>query len=65
VTKHLEVWGRVSNLFDKQYASFAVLGQNVFTGPGRTFDGSNPVNEQFLGIGAPRSFWVGLRYAWN
>jgi iron complex outermembrane recepter protein len=65
VTKQLEVFARVSNLLDKQYASFGVLGQNVFTGPNRTFDGANPVNEQFVGVGAPRSFWLGLRYAWD
>ena len=52
------------NLFDKRYANFGVIGENLFTGPGRTFDGANGVNEQFRGPGVPRGAWVGLRYQW-
>ncbi len=65
MTKQLQVFARVTNLLDKRYASFGVLGANVFNGPNHTFDGANPVNEQFVGVGAPRGMWVGLRYAWN
>ncbi len=62
--KGWELFGRVANLFDKRYSNFGVLGQNFFTGPGRTFDGTNPVSEQFRGPGVPRGAWVGLRYLW-
>ena len=65
VTKQLQVFASVTNLLDKRYASFGALGANFFTGPGGTFNGDNPVNEQFVGPGAPRSFWVGLKYAWK
>ncbi|WP_322049485.1 TonB-dependent receptor [Paraburkholderia sp. J67] len=65
ITKRLEVYANVTNLFDKRYASFGVLGQNFFNGPGHSFDGANPVNEQFVGPGAPRGVWVGLHYAWD
>jgi iron complex outermembrane recepter protein len=65
VTKQLQVFATVTNLLDKQYASFGVLGQNFFNGPNHTFDGFAPINEQFLGVGAPRGVWVGLRYAWK
>ncbi|SMG59766.1 TonB-dependent receptor [Paraburkholderia susongensis] len=65
VTKQLQVFASVTNLLDKRYASFGALGQNFFTGPNNTFNGANPVNEQFVGPGAPRGFWVGLRYAWK
>ncbi|RQH01150.1 TonB-dependent receptor [Paraburkholderia dinghuensis] len=65
VTKQLLIFATVTNLLDKQYASFGVLGENFFNGPGHTFDAANPVNEQFVGVGAPRGAWVGLRYAWN
>ncbi|WP_206995515.1 TonB-dependent receptor [Trinickia mobilis] len=65
VTKQLQVFATVSNLLDKRYASFGVLGQNVFNGPNHTFDGLAPVNEQFVGPGAPRGMWVGMRYAWK
>ncbi|AYZ62871.1 TonB-dependent receptor [Burkholderia multivorans] len=65
VTKRFEVFASVTNLFDKRYASFGVLGQNFFNGPNHTFDGAHPVNEQFVGPGAPRGAWVGVRYAWD
>ena len=64
VAKGFELFARVVNLFDKRYSNFGVIGQNFFTGPGRTFDGTNPINEQFRGPGVPRGVWVGLRYRW-
>jgi outer membrane receptor protein involved in Fe transport len=65
VTKQVQVFASVTNLLDKRYASFGALGSNFFTGPGNTFNGASPVNEQFVGPGAPRSFWVGMKYAWK
>lgn len=65
ITKQLQVFASITNLLNKHYSSFAILGQNFFNGANHTFDGANPVNEQFLGIGAPRGAWVGLRYAWK
>ncbi len=65
VTKQLQLFATVSNLLNKRYASFGVLGQNFFNGPSHTFDGLAPVNEMFIGPGAPRGAWVGMRYAWN
>jgi outer membrane receptor protein involved in Fe transport len=65
VTKHFQVFGSIQNLFNKRYATFAVLGQNFFNGPNHTFDPDGITNEQFLGLGAPRGFWVGMRYAWD
>jgi outer membrane receptor protein involved in Fe transport len=64
VAKGVELFARVVNLFDKRYSNVGVLGQNFFTGPGRTFDGTNTINEQFRGPGVPRGAWVGLRYQW-
>ncbi len=64
LAKGLDLFARVVNLFDKQYSNFGILGQNFFTGPGKTFDGNNPVNEQFRGPGVPRGAWIGLRYQW-
>jgi iron complex outermembrane receptor protein len=65
VTKQLQIFATVTNLLDKRYASFGVLGQNFFNGPNHTFDGASPVSEQFVGPGAPRGMWVGLHYAWT
>lgn len=64
VAKGVDLFARVVNLFDKRYSNMGVLGENFFTGPGRTFDGANPINEQFRGPGIPRGAWVGLRYQW-
>ena len=58
----LELYARVDNLLDRSYANFGVLGRNVFTGPGGTFDGASPRAEQFRGVGAPRGAWIGIRY---
>ncbi len=61
-TKQLSFFGRIDNLFDKDYESLGVLGENFFNGPGRTFDAANVTNEQFRSTGAPRAFWVGVKY---
>jgi outer membrane receptor protein involved in Fe transport len=64
LNNRVEFFGRINNLFDRRYASFGTLGRNVFTGPGQSFDGLNPVSEQFVGYGAPLGAWLGLRYRW-
>ena len=61
-TKQLSFFGRIDNLFDKEYETLGVLGQNFFNGPGRTFDASNVTDEQFRSAGAPRAVWVGVKY---
>jgi iron complex outermembrane receptor protein len=58
----LDFFCRIGNAFDRRYANFAILGSNVFTGPGNSFDPVNPRAETFLGYGAPRSVSVGLQY---
>ena len=67
IVKGVELFARVNNLFDKRYANFGILGQNFFTGPGRTFGpaaGIDPATEQFRSPGVPRGAWIGLRYRW-
>ncbi|MDR5829412.1 TonB-dependent receptor [Caballeronia sp. LP006] len=65
VTKQFQVYATVKNLLNKRYANFAILGENFFNGPNHTFNGADTTNEQFLGVGAPRGVWVGMRYAWK
>lgn len=65
ISSKVAFFARVNNLFGRTYANFGTLGRNVFTGANNTFDGLNPVNEQFLGYGAPRGAWMGLRYSWS
>ncbi|HEY6923298.1 MAG TPA: TonB-dependent receptor [Steroidobacteraceae bacterium] len=67
-SKSFEMFARVNNVLDRRYANFAVVGQNFFTGPGRTFGpavGVDPVNEQFRGPGAPIGAWIGVRYSFG
>jgi len=61
-----QIFATVANLFDRHYQNFGLLGANVFTGPDRTFGpslGLAPVAEQFRAVGAPRTVWIGVRYA--
>lgn len=60
-----EAFANVDNVFNRRSSSFATLGRNVFTAPGRTFDstGASWRSEQFRVAGAPRGIWVGL--AWR
>src|SRR5262249_15882766 len=56
-SRSFEVFARVNNVFDRRYSNFGVVGENFFTGPGRTFGpavGIDPAAEQFRGPGAPR-----------
>lgn len=65
VQKGWDVFARVTNLFDRTYANVGVLAQNAFNTPDHSFDGANPVAEQFRGFGAPRTVWIGTRYSWQ
>jgi outer membrane receptor protein involved in Fe transport len=64
LAKGVELFVRADNVFDRRYANFGILGRNVFANPARTFDPDNGVKEVFLGQGAPRGTWLGLRLAW-
>ena len=60
ISKKLEVFAKIDNLFDREYESFGLLGEE----PGELEvpiieDLTNPV---FLGAGAPRASFLGLRY---
>ena len=65
ISKSLELFGRVDNVFNRKYANFGVLGLNAFANPTKTFDPANAVAEPFYGLGAPRGAWLGLRYEWE
>jgi iron complex outermembrane receptor protein len=60
-TSPVRLFARIDNVLDRRYANFGILGTNVFTGPGRSFDPANPQLEQFRGYGAPRSISVGMQ----
>ncbi len=60
IYKQLQLFARIHNLFDREYETLGVLGENVF--PNGTFDPANEVDEQFRSVGAPRAAWVGIKY---
>ena len=55
INEHLSLFGRVNNIFDRDYKTFGVYGEadEVL---GAAFD-----NNQFVSPGAPRAGWVGIR----
>jgi outer membrane receptor protein involved in Fe transport len=58
-----ELFAKVTNVLDRQYASAGQLGRSAFDAQGRFIpDADDWRNEQFVGPGAPRAGWVGLRY---
>ena len=59
------LFARVDNLFDRRYSAYGLLGQNVFTAPGNTFDATGTTwrSEQFRTVGAPLGAWVGISFS--
>ena len=58
---HVELFGKVANLFDRRYASAGLLGENAFDAAGVLQAPADWRAEQFVGPGAPRAAWVGVR----
>lgn len=54
------LFARMNNVFDRRYENFAILGENFF--PGGIYNPGAAFSEPFYGVGAPRGFWVGVRY---
>ena len=66
VTKHAEVFARLINLFDKQYATAGFLTSSSFN-PNGSFipNPNNWPNENAISPAAPRAIWVGMRVQWE
>lgn len=58
-----ELFGKLSNVFDRKYGSAGALGENAFGPSGGLRAPDDWRNEQFVGPGAPRALWVGLRWS--
>lgn len=69
VLPQVQIYGQISNLFNRKYSSFGILGQDFFTGSGFTYydttPGASPVATQFQGPGAPFGAWIGVRLTWE
>jgi outer membrane receptor protein involved in Fe transport len=58
-----ELFARVSNVFDRKYATAGQLGRTAFHAQGAFIpDSDDWPNAQFVGPGAPRAGWLGIRY---
>jgi outer membrane receptor protein involved in Fe transport len=56
----LQVFAKLSNVFDRRYATAGALQQNFFPGGNLAAPGAQ-VNETYYAPGAPRGLWVGIR----
>jgi len=52
------LFARVTNLFDEDFENFGLLGE----GPDEVLPDLPDQRPLFLGVGAPRGSWIGLRY---
>jgi len=55
VNKHVEFFAKVDNLFDTEYETFGLYGEGD-EAPGLDFE-----DPRFVGAGAPRAGWVGIK----
>lgn len=60
-----EAWLRVDNLTDKRFATTAAGNYDFFPGGNVLPAGQQPQPARFIGPAAPRSAFVGVRYAWK
>ncbi len=58
VSDSLVVFARINNLFDTEYESFGLLGED----PTEVIDFISDDRPFFLGAGAPRAGWIGARF---
>ncbi|HJV72083.1 TonB-dependent receptor [Ideonella sp.] len=58
-----ELFARLTNVFDRRYASSGLLGENAFDAQGRLLAPDARPTAQFVGPGAPRALWLGLRWS--
>jgi len=57
------VFAKVNNVFDKEYANGGILGTNLFTGVNGAFDTTGTgETARFLAPGAPRAAWIGVAF---
>jgi outer membrane receptor protein involved in Fe transport len=61
VAPGVELFGKLANLFDRRYASSGLLGENAFDASGALLPPGSRPQELFVGPGAPRAAWAGVR----
>jgi outer membrane receptor protein involved in Fe transport len=62
LNKHVEFFAKVDNLFDEDYATFGLYGEpDEAPGFGAEPGGRDYDDPRFVGAGAPRAGWVGVK----
>jgi outer membrane receptor protein involved in Fe transport len=62
-SRQVELYARVANFFNRQYATAGALAENPFDSSGAFQpDPASWSRDTFYAPGAPRAAWVGLRY---
>ncbi len=62
-TSNWELFGTVNNIFDKEYSTAGILAMNALDSAGNFQTTSdNWTHGTFCSPGAPRAFWVGVKY---
>lgn len=56
LNKNVEFFAKVDNLFDKEYSSFGLYGE-----PDEAPGLDSLTDERFVGAGAPRAGWIGIK----
>ncbi len=68
LNKNWTIFANMTNIFDRKYSTFGLLGSNEFTNSGNSFS-PNPAkwnnNDQFRTPAAPRAGWAGITYEFN
>jgi iron complex outermembrane recepter protein len=58
-----ELFGKINNAFDKKYSTGGILAENAFDANGSFIaDPNNWEDETFYAPGAPRAYFVGVKY---
>jgi outer membrane receptor protein involved in Fe transport len=66
LSNHAEVFARLANLFDREYATAGFLTRSSFT-PNGSFiaDPAEWSHEDAVSPAQPRAIWAGARFRWN
>jgi len=66
LSDHAEVFARLANLFDREYATAGFLTRNSFNADGSFLaDPANWTHENAVSPAQPRAIWAGARFVWN
>jgi outer membrane receptor protein involved in Fe transport len=60
-----QLFAKINNVFDKQYATAGALAENPFVGGSFQANPDDWRRETFVAPGAPRAAWLGLRYVFG